>query len=286
MKLPSVLGNRGPGLRAGVLCMAAGLVVLAAFLVSANVSDHVAATATTEAVRSAEAVVRADVDPLVTGQVMTSPTVEQAAAVNAQLSRLVASRQILRIKIWSPTGTVLFSDLPALRGGTSASRTISATRCRANLPRNTPTAASAENVFERGLATKFLSIYLPIAGPDGSAVGGLRALRGRGADRGADQRHAPGRPRHRGPHGDHPAHHPLGRVLCRLAPARPPEPAAAREGHHGAVPRDRPAAQRGALPVTRPERGRRDHGHAGRRDDRLREPGRRTRPWLPGCRPS
>ncbi len=65
MKRLSLPDTRRPGLRAGVLSVSAGLVVVAAFLVSANVSDHLAATATAEAVRTTAAVVHAYVDPLV-----------------------------------------------------------------------------------------------------------------------------------------------------------------------------------------------------------------------------
>ena len=171
MNLPSLLGNHGPGLRAAVLSMAAGLVVLAAILVSTSVSDHVAETATTEAVRSTEAVVRAYIDPLVAGGALVSPSADQSESVNAQLSRLVASRQILRIKIWAPDGTILYSDLPALRGQQFDVDNDLSEALNGETATDYSDASDAENIFERGLASHFLSIYLPIAGPSGSVVG-------------------------------------------------------------------------------------------------------------------
>src|SRR5258705_10349357 len=110
MNRPSIEPGWRPGLRAGVLFVSALLVSGTALAVSANVSDHVSRTAVDEAVRTTEAVVRGYVDPLVTAHGF------QGDAIDAELSRLVASGKILRIKVWAPDGTVLHSDLGALRG--------------------------------------------------------------------------------------------------------------------------------------------------------------------------
>src|SRR6478672_5216293 len=93
--------TRRPGLRAGVLGISGILVVGTALLVSANVSGHLQETAVDQAVRSTEAVVRGYIDPSV---------------ANGALERLVSAGKILRIKVWAPDGTIVFSDLPALRG--------------------------------------------------------------------------------------------------------------------------------------------------------------------------
>src|ERR1700675_3646185 len=105
-----------PGLRALVLSMSAVLVVGTALAVSQNVSDHLAVTAVNEAQRAAEAVVRGSVDRLVSQAALSDPAGPQSVGINEELARLVATGNILRIKVWSLDGTVAFSDLPALRG--------------------------------------------------------------------------------------------------------------------------------------------------------------------------
>jgi len=116
MNRPSIPPGWRPGLRAGVLSVSAVLVAGTALAVAVNVSDHLARTAIDEAVGSTEAVVRGYVDPMVAKGGFATPASDQRAAIDAQLSRLVASGKILRIKIWAPDGTVAFSDLAALRG--------------------------------------------------------------------------------------------------------------------------------------------------------------------------
>ena len=66
MVRPSFRARWRPGLRAVVLSVSGVLIVVAAILVSNNVSDHLQTTAVAEAVRTTEAVVRGYVDPLVT----------------------------------------------------------------------------------------------------------------------------------------------------------------------------------------------------------------------------
>jgi diguanylate cyclase (GGDEF)-like protein/PAS domain S-box-containing protein len=145
-----------PGLRAGVLFLSALLVSGTALAVSANVSDHLSRTAVDEAVRTTEAVVRGYVDPLVTVQGF------QGGAIDAQLSRLVASGKILRIKIWAPNGTVMYSDLAALRGRQFPIGDELGEALEGTVATEFSSATADENVFERGLADRFLEIYLPI----------------------------------------------------------------------------------------------------------------------------
>ena len=145
-----------PGLRAGVLFLSALLVSGTALAVSANVSDHLSRTAVDEAVRTTEAVVRGYVDPLVTVQGF------QGGAIDAQLSRLVASGKILRIKIWAPNGTVMYSDLAALRGRQFPVGDELGEALEGTVATEFSSATADENVFERGLADRFLEIYLPI----------------------------------------------------------------------------------------------------------------------------
>ncbi len=162
-----------PGLRAGVLAVSAVLVTGTALAVSANVSDHLARTAVDEAVRTTEAVVRGFVDPLVSTSGFSLHTSAQGDAIDAQLSRLVAAGKILRIKIWAPDGTVLFSDLAALRDrqfpvGAELSEALGG-----SVATDFSSGSDEENIFERGLANRFLSVYLPIRVPGSSDVVGV-----------------------------------------------------------------------------------------------------------------
>ncbi len=151
-----------PGLRAGVLSVCAVLVAGTALAVSANVSDHFARAAIDEAVGSIEAVVRGYVDPMVTEGGIATLASDQRAAIDAQLSRLVASGKILRVKIWAPDGTVAFSDLPALRGRQFPIGDELGDALAGKVAAEFSSATADENVFERGLAQRFLEIYLPI----------------------------------------------------------------------------------------------------------------------------
>ena len=164
--------TRRPGLRAGVLGISAVLVVGTALLVSANVSGHLQETAVDQAVRSTEAVVRGYIDPSVANGALANPTSAQGAAINADLERLVSAGKILRIKVWGPDGTIVFSDLPALRGREFPVGEELGEVLEGNVATEFSNASDEENVFERGLADEFLSIYLPIrSAGDGGVVG-------------------------------------------------------------------------------------------------------------------
>ncbi|MDP9271452.1 MAG: EAL domain-containing protein [Chloroflexota bacterium] len=165
MKRPSITLRWRPGLRAGVLTLSGLLVVGTAVVVSLNVSDHLARTAVDEAVRTTEAVVRGFVDPMVTQGGFSRPGTQQATPIDAQLNRLVASGKILRIKVWAPDGTVLFSDLPALRGRRFPVGDELREALEGTVATEFSSATADENVFERGLANRFLEIYLPIRTP-------------------------------------------------------------------------------------------------------------------------
>ena len=161
-----------PGLRALVLGVSAALVIGTAVLVSTNVTDHLQRAAVNEAVRTTEAVVRGYIDPSVAGGGLADPTPAQAAAIDADLVRLVSAGKILRIKVWSLNGTVVFSDLPALRGHQFPVDTELAESLAGDVATSFSGAADEENIFERGLADEFLSIYLPIHAPaNGPVVG-------------------------------------------------------------------------------------------------------------------
>jgi diguanylate cyclase (GGDEF)-like protein/PAS domain S-box-containing protein len=161
-----------PGLRALVLSVSGALVVVTALVVAENVTGHLAVTAINESVRTTEAVVRGNLDSLVGNDALSDPWSTGAAAVNGELRRLVATGNILRIKVWSPEGVVVFSDLTELRGRTFEVGDELRTVLGGTIATEFSDASEPENAFERGLADRFLSIYLPIRAPNGAVVGG------------------------------------------------------------------------------------------------------------------
>jgi len=163
--------SRRPGLRAGVLLLSAVLVAGTAVAVSLNVSDHLARAATDEAVGSAEAVVRGLVDPLVSRDGLGSPGSAASSAIDAQLGHLVASGKLLRIKIWNPDGTIASSDLAALKGRRFEIGDELGDALKGEVATEFSDATADENVYERGLADRFLEIYLPIRANGGQVVG-------------------------------------------------------------------------------------------------------------------
>jgi len=153
-----------------VLLVSGALVVATAILVSVNVSDHLEKTAISEAVRTTEAVVRGYIDPSVTNEVMADPASAKGSQVDADLERLVAAGKMLRIKVWAQDGTVVFSDLPALRGRRFPVSSELTQVFAGNAATDFSSGADAENVFERGLADEFLSVHLPIRSSTGGEI--------------------------------------------------------------------------------------------------------------------
>jgi hypothetical protein len=99
-----------------ILLVATAIVLVSAAGTAVNASDRLTRSTIEQAVRGAEAVVRGYVDPHVGSDAMHDPTGPLGAEANAELERLVGTAGLLRIKVWAPDGTILFSDLPALRG--------------------------------------------------------------------------------------------------------------------------------------------------------------------------
>jgi diguanylate cyclase (GGDEF)-like protein/PAS domain S-box-containing protein len=158
------------GLRAGVLTISALLVAGTALAVSANVSDHLTQAAIHEAVRTTEAVVLGSMQPPVDEVAMANPDGLLGQSIDAQMVRLTAGGRVLRIKVWSPAGTVVFSDLPALRGQAFPLDEDLGDALAGGVSTEISDGNDAENVFEKGLVSRLLSIYLPIHGADGTSV--------------------------------------------------------------------------------------------------------------------
>jgi diguanylate cyclase (GGDEF)-like protein/PAS domain S-box-containing protein len=159
-----------PSIELIVLLVAGGLVLATALAVSANASSHLEEAATAEAVSAVQAVVHAYVDPLISPDLLSSPDAATAASVNRQLELLTGSGTILRIKVWAPDGTVVFSDLPALRGAKFEVESDLAEALEGHTEADIGDAVADENVFEKGFS-KVLEIYLPIAADGAEPVG-------------------------------------------------------------------------------------------------------------------
>lgn len=151
-----------PGARAVVLGLAFVIVLGSSLATATIVAQDMTHTAVGEASKSAETVVRGYVDPLLSGGVMSDPSGPQGAQINAQLERLVGTGGLLRLKIWAPDGRVLFSDLPLLRGARFPVDEDLAAALGGQAATDITAPDQAENVFERGLASTVLEIYLPI----------------------------------------------------------------------------------------------------------------------------
>ncbi|HTI30348.1 MAG TPA: EAL domain-containing protein [Methylomirabilota bacterium] len=160
-----------PSIELTVLVLAGGLVLATALAVSANASSHLEDAATAEAVSAVEAVVHAYVDPLLSDGLLGTPDAATASEVNHQLELLTGSGSILRIKVWSTDGTVLFSDLPALRGRSFPIKADLAEALEGNVEADLTAPVSDENVFEKGIASKLLEVYLPIDAGGAEPVG-------------------------------------------------------------------------------------------------------------------
>jgi diguanylate cyclase (GGDEF)-like protein/PAS domain S-box-containing protein len=155
-----------PSIEVIVLLVAAGLVLATAVAVSANATSHLQDAAEAEAVSSVSAIVHGYVDPLLSMDLFGTPDASTTASVNRQLELLTTGSSIRRIKVWSPSGTVLYSDLPDLRGRKFEVEGDLAEALRGKPRADISHAAAAENVFEKGLPPSLIEIYLPI-GHDG-----------------------------------------------------------------------------------------------------------------------
>ena len=170
MKRPDIRNIPRPGARGAVLIVCAVLVGAAAFAVSASVTANLTQAAMQEAARTTQALIGGSVGPAVAAGIDGGPDAPTSAAIDGQLQQLVAGGQLLRIKVWAPDGSIRYSDLPALVGqrfevdddlGEALDGGTSTTISDANDP---------ENEFERGLASRLLSVYLPIRAPGGQVI--------------------------------------------------------------------------------------------------------------------
>jgi signal transduction histidine kinase len=109
------------------------------------------------------------VEPVVTDGLLTA-TPSAVAAVDAAVRHGVLDRSLVRVKIWTRNGTIVYSDESALRG---TAYTLGADELaavdRGVIEAEVSNLAKPENRFERPFG-KLLEVYLPIRTPSGTRM--------------------------------------------------------------------------------------------------------------------
>jgi two-component system, NarL family, sensor kinase len=151
--------------------IAAALVVLVAVaLVGVFASRRLAeAEAVTDAAKTADLLANAVAQPALTEGLLTgSPAA--VSAMDKAIREHVLGDSIVRVKIWDPTGRILYSDAPALIGerfplGVEERDVLTNPQTRADVS----DLSAPENRLERGQG-KLLQVYRPIWTPAGNPV--------------------------------------------------------------------------------------------------------------------
>jgi len=157
--------------RVFVQVIAGALVVLAAVaVVGVAASRRLAeAEAVNDAAKTANFFADAVVQPAVS-EALLAGDASAVAAMDQVVREHVLDRSIVRVKIWSPTGLILYSDEPALIGqsfplGAQERGVLTDPQTRADVSDLT----GPENRFERGRG-KLLEVYRPIWTPSGKPL--------------------------------------------------------------------------------------------------------------------
>jgi diguanylate cyclase (GGDEF)-like protein len=172
-RLGAISGWR-PGVRAVVVVPAVAVVIAMAFAVSASAADNLRATATDAALRSAEAIVRAYVDPSLR-EASLDLDAARDPAMDSQLERLVISGDIRLVKVWSRDGRIVYSNDESLRGKRySIDHELAEAFAGANVTEygSTDNTAVPHGEPANVLPERYLEIYVPIRGRvDGNPIG-------------------------------------------------------------------------------------------------------------------
>jgi diguanylate cyclase (GGDEF)-like protein/PAS domain S-box-containing protein len=148
--------------RVTVVVPAVAVVLTMALAISALVADQLRETATRSNQRSAEAIVRGYVDPLLDEESLALDA-PRDPDIDAQLERLVAAGDFRRVKVWSLDGRVVYSDDRELRGRRF---TIEHDLAEAFSGRTVAEFGEQGHEEEAGLPARFLEIYVPIRGAE------------------------------------------------------------------------------------------------------------------------
>jgi len=155
-----------PSLRTWVV-VASGLVVLGtAAIMAATTSEQLRRSATDGAMHNTEAIVRGFVDTIVEEEDLNIDAPHDAR-VQAQLDRLVASGDLLRVTVWSRDGRAAYSSDPEVRG-----RRFSIEGSLAVAFGGISVAEYRSEAGDASLPTQLLEIYVPIRGSiDAAPIG-------------------------------------------------------------------------------------------------------------------
>jgi diguanylate cyclase (GGDEF)-like protein/PAS domain S-box-containing protein len=177
-RIARTLSSRNPGVRIGLIALTVALVVAASSLTADRVATQVKQTAVDEAAQGAAAIVGSFLAPLMSEDVMHTPGGSAGTAINQELERLVESGYFVRVKVWDPSGTILFSDLSELRGRRFEVEDDLHEAFEGNVESDITDGTADENVFEHGLASRLLEIYSPVRlRPDGEVVAAYEIYR-------------------------------------------------------------------------------------------------------------
>ena len=171
MQLSAPSTIRRPSPRAAALLLSTLLGAATAGAVAITGPDHLRCAAVDEATRTTQSVVLGYMGTSLIAEALAEPGGSASSEVNQRLEQLAGAGQILRIKVWAPDGTVAFSDLPALRGRQFPLEGDLEEVFDGGTETEFSDGSAEENVFEHGLADRFLSIYLPIRAASGGIVG-------------------------------------------------------------------------------------------------------------------
>ena len=152
----------------------AGLAALAVFVILVVIA--VSRVGTTEALRSARDQARLAgygiVEPALDAALLKgSPTADPSvAAIDSLVQSRILSERVLRVKIWTADGRVVYSDEPRLIGRQFPRKADHVEVLASGGIRSEQASTSGpENVYERGLG-ELLEVYLPIRLPTGELV--------------------------------------------------------------------------------------------------------------------
>jgi two-component system, NarL family, sensor kinase len=157
--------------RVGLQLGAAAIVVLSLVALAGSiVSRHIAESQSVHmAAQLTDVMATSVVQPVLTDAAATDPLAAKAA-LDTVVRSLVRSKSVLRVKVWTPQGRIIYSDEPRLEGARfsldgGARAVLAAPQTRAEVSNlNAP-----ENQYERG-ENKLLEVYRPVWTPNGSEL--------------------------------------------------------------------------------------------------------------------
>jgi len=157
--------------RVFIQVVAAALIVLCIVALVGVVSSRrlAEAEAVNDAAKTASLLAEAVVQPAASDALLTGDA-SAVAAMDKVVREQVLSRSVVRVKVWSPKGRILYSDLPALIGqsfplGAEERDVLAHPQTRADVSDLT----APENRLERAQG-KLLEVYRPIWTPTGKPM--------------------------------------------------------------------------------------------------------------------